>query len=86
MTKHPQELADNLMKACPRLVRNVESKVGMKLVDFLGRRALPECRRAIAVLVRELDGIGWHPEQIADSIGSTRKAVDMALAPPEVSP
>lgn len=83
MRPHPQELSDNLNRQVPRLVRQLEGRFGFKLVDAFTRRALPEFRRMLAQLVRELDGYGWTREQIATALDAELKAVEAALTPKE---
>lgn len=82
MTRHPQELTDGLVRQVPRLVRAIEGRHGRKLVDCLTRRQLPECRRVLADLVRELSAMGWHEEQIAGDLDFSLEAVRAALKPP----
>lgn len=79
MRPHPQALADAMNKEVPRLVRQLEGRFGFKLVDALNRRALPECRRMLAALVRELDGYGWDHARIATALDTTADAVAKAL-------
>lgn len=85
MRPHPQELADNLNREVPRLVRRLESQFGFKLVDAFKRRTVPEFRRLLAHLVRELDAIHWDRARIVEALDTTPEAVDAALAAPKVT-
>lgn len=83
-SRHPQEVVDSLMKDVPRVVKSIEKMTGLRAVDFLTRRQLPECRRAIARLVRELNYVvEWDEKRIARALDTSVEAVAHALRTPE---